>query len=293
MIHDPPAALVLGARVLSFEVGHFGGSAVTVGGMLVLVLGIIGSFLVAALSARGVRRVLERRGVAPGTSYAISRLVRYAVAAIACMVALNSAGVNLGAVLAASTIGLVGIGLGVQRIAQDFLAGFILLVERPVAKGDFVRVGESVGTVENVGARTTRILTRDRVALIVPNSDLTTSVVLNYSQPSDEFRFAVRFGVAYGTSPALVKKVALEVAASCDGILDDPAPEVFFDDFGDSALMFTLTGWVAHAKQDRRTASAFRFALEPALAAAGIEIPFPQLDVHVRSAPQGQAKREA
>ena len=272
-----------GTALIDRELGHFGGARITVGGVLALTVGLVGALVLAHLAARATGRLLDRRGISRGSRDAIVRLVRYGIATVACLVALSSAGIDVGAVLAASTVALVGIGLGFQRLAQDFLAGFVLLLDSSVSKGDFVRVGDNVGTVEHVGARSTRILTRDRVSLIVPNSELTNSVVVNFSQPTEEFRMAVHFGVAYGTSPELVRRVATDVARSISHILHAPPPEVFFDNFGDSALIFSLTAWISDPRQDRRTASDVRFALSKAFEAAGIAVPFPQLDVHVHA----------
>lgn len=272
-------------RVLGFELGRVGGATVTVGGLAALALGLVLAAVVARLAGAASARVLERRGVGRGTRDAVVRIVRYSVATIAILVALSSAGIDIGAILAASTVALVGIGLGFQRLAQDFLAGFVLLLDRSVSKGDFVRVGESVGTVEEVGARTTRIVTRDKVTLIVPNSELTSSIVVNFSQPTEAFRTLIRFGVAYGTPPERVRAVAEGVARASGHVLASPPAEVFFDDFGDSALIFSLSIFVADPREDRRIASRLRFELAKAFASAGISVPFPQLDVHVRRDP--------
>ncbi|NOU29093.1 MAG: mechanosensitive ion channel [Polyangiaceae bacterium] len=272
-------------NVLAKEVGRIGGATITVGGIVALAVGVVVAAVVTELVARGIRRLLVRRGVVAGASFAVVRLVRYVVGFIAVVVAVNSAGVDLGAVLAASTVFLVGVGLGLQRIAQDFLAGVVLLVERPILEGDFIRVGEQRGTVERIGARTSTIVTRDRVTLVIPNSELTNAVVMNFSRPAECFRIWVGFGVAYGTDQAHLRAVCARVATADPSALQEPPPTLFFQDFGDSALKYGLAVFVSQPQEELIIASRLRFALVDAFADAGIQFPFPQLDVHIKGEP--------
>lgn len=266
---------------LNKQLGHFGHVVITPMSLVGFVVMLLVAFVVTKVVTSGTARVMKKRGVAPGVRLAVSRLVRYVVGFIMLMVALGSAGIDLGAVLAASTVVMVGIGLGLQRTAQDFLAGLVLLFERPVQKGDFIRVRDMSGTVEFIGARTTRVVTRDKVTLIVPNSDLTSSVVTNLSHPPEALRVWIRVGVAYGSDPEHVKQVMLSAAATCSYVLSEPASNVYFEDFGDSSLRFALMVFIADPRDDLRAGSEVRFALAKALAAAGITVPYPQLDVHV------------
>lgn len=271
-------------ELLSKEIAHWGGVRITFGGILAGLLGIILALGLAEVAARTASRILRRRGIGEGASFAVGRLVRYVVGIVAVLVTVNSVGIDLGAVLAASTVLLVGIGFGLQRIAQDFLAGVVLLLERPILKGDFVRVKDMSGTVETIGARTSRIVTRDRVTLVVPNSELTNAVVLNFSRPAEVFRLWVRFAVAYGTDMATLRRTCDLVAREDSSVLADPKAELFFEDFGDSALKFALTVCIQDPREDLRTASRIRFALAEQLRVAGIDVPFPQLDVRLRRA---------
>ncbi len=270
--------------LLGKEIGHFGNAPITVGGLLMVAVGLLLALVAAEGAARAVRRVLRRRGFVDGSSFAVARLVRYAVGTVAVLVSVNSAGVDLGAVLAASTVFLVGIGLGLQRIAQDFVAGIVLLLERPVLKGDFIRVGELRGVVDYIGARTTRIVTRDRVSLIVPNSELTNAVVLNFTRPADLYRLWVTFGVAYGTDVDRLRAVCQEVALLEPAVVKDPPPQLLLQEFGDSALKYGLAVFVSDPQEELQVASRLRFALMAEFAKADILFPFPQLDVHVRQA---------
>jgi potassium efflux system protein len=259
------------------------GGPITLASLLVGLLIIVGSYILASLAGKAVAGVLERREVGHRARFALAKITRYSIVLVGSLMAVTSIGIRLDALLAASTVILVGIGFGLQNIAQNFVSGLILLIERPVARGDFVQIGEIFGSVVDVGMRATRVVTRDEVAIIVPNSELITAQVINHSVPTTNLRIAVRVGVAYGTDTGRVKEVLLAVAQADADLLKDPSPEVRFDDFGDSSLDFSLLVWIRNPREDLRTASRLRFAIDTAFRAAGIEIPFPQRDVHVRS----------
>jgi potassium efflux system protein len=187
-----------------------------------------------------------------------------------------SALAGLGAVLA------VGIGFGLQNIAQNFVSGLILLLERPVKKGDFVEVGDVRGTVRDIRARATVVTTLDNVDIIVPNGRFITEPVTNETYDDRRVRVRIPVGVAYGTDPQRVRTTLLGVAAGNPAVLAAPEPQVQFTDFGESSLDFVLLVWIPDPRQEQQTASDLRFAIERALGEAGIEIPFPQRDLHLR-----------
>jgi potassium efflux system protein len=247
---------------------------------------LVASYSVAGLTGRTVNRLLARRDVAEGARFALSKIVRYLVVILGTLVAVMSLGVRLDALLAASTVVLVGIGFGLQNIAQNFVSGLILLIERPVSRGDFVQIGQTRGSVTDVGLRATHVVTRDEVTIIVPNSELIAAQVINHSVPTSNLRIAVRVGVAYGTSTERVKEVLLAVAKADPGLLADPPPEVRLEDFGESSLAFSLLAWIGDPREDLRTASGLRFAIDAAFRAAGIQIPFPRRDVRIVSPDQ-------
>ncbi len=260
-----------------------GGGAVTAGSLLVGAAIVLITLVVANLFALSTRRVLRARGTARGVEFAVAKIIRYVVIALGLIAGVNTMGFRLDALLAASAVVLVGIGFGLQNIAQNFISGLILLIEQPVRHGDFVKVGGTLGTVDDIGLRATHIITRDEVTIIVPNSALVSAEVVNHSRPTTSLRIRVPVGVAYGTETDLVTKTLLEVARANPGVLDDPSPEVRLEDFGESALGFALLCWIAHARDDLRVASALRFAIEKAFRRDRIEIPFPQRDVHIRT----------
>ena len=262
------------------------GSTITIGSLLLAAAILAGTLLLGNLMAFSARRVLRARGATPGAQFALAKIVRYAVVALGVVQSINALGFQLGALLAASAVLAVGIGFGLQNIAQNFISGIILLIEQPVRHGDFVRVGGTLGTVDDIGLRATHIITRDQVTIIVPNSALITAEVINHSRPTTSLRIRIGVGIAYGADLERVQQVLLQVALDCEAVMKTPPPEVRLEDFADSALSFALYCWIAVAKEDLRIGSELRFAIDRAFRAAGIEIPFPQRDVHVRSRPE-------
>lgn len=274
---------------LTYPLVHLSGGVLTAGSLLTACLVVLAGRLFALLAARGTERLLAARGLSPGAQFAMGKIVRYSLTLLAVFVAVTSIGIRLDAVLAASTVILVGVGFGLQNIAQNFVSGLILLVERPVAKGDFVRIGDAYGSVVDIGMRATRVVTRDEVTIIVPNSQLITEQVVNHSVPSPNLRIAIAVGASYDCDPDQVRSVLLEAARRVPQVLTTPPPEVRFEAFGDSSLDFSLLVWISDPREDRRTSSMVRFAIAAAFREAGIEIPFPQREVHLRPLPPPQA----
>lgn len=270
-------------QILFYPLVHLASGPLTIASILTGVAVLIAARVLAHFAAREVGRLLERRDLSEGARFATVKIVRYSLTLIGVFVALGSIGVRLDAILAASAVLLVGIGFGLQNIAQNFISGLILLFERPVSRGDFVKLGDAIGTVADIGMRATRVVTRDEVTIIVPNSELITAQVINHSVPTRNLRIKVKVGVAYGSDTAQVRDTLLAVARADDGLLSTPAPEVRFEDFGDSSLDFDLLVWIADPREDQRVASRLRFAIDAAFRKAAIEIPFPQRDLHVRS----------
>ena len=259
------------------------GAPITPGSLLVGAAVIFVAVGIANLLAYSVRRVLRVRGTAQGVQFAVAKIVRYSVTAIGVIGAVNAMGFRLDALLAASAVVAVGIGFGLQNIAQNFISGLILLLEQPVRHGDFVRVGGTLGTVEDIGLRATHIITRDEVTIIVPNSALITGEVVNHSRPTTSLRIRVTVGVAYGSDVEKAKQVLYGVARDTPGVLTTPAPEVRLEEFADSAMLFALFCWIEHARDDLRISSSVRFAIEKGFREGGIVIPFPQREVRMKS----------
>jgi small-conductance mechanosensitive channel len=260
-----------------------GGAAVTVGSLLFGAAVVLVALVLANLFGFWTQRLLRARGAEQGAQFAIAKIVRYAVITIGLIAGFDTMGVRFDALIAASAVVAVGIGFGLQNIAQNFISGLILLIERPVRHGDFVRVGETLGTVEDIGLRATHIVSRDQVTIIVPNSALVGAEVINHSRPTTNLRIRIAVGVGYGTDTDHVKSVLLDVAKNDARVLNEPPPEVRLEDFGESALNFALLCWIEHAREDLRIASSLRFAIESAFRREGIEIPCPRRDLRLRT----------
>jgi potassium efflux system protein len=272
-------------EILDFRLVTIAGSIVTPGSIIVAGAVVFCTLTLATILGRSARKILKVRGVSVGVQFAAAKIVRYTVNFLGLVIAFNAMGLRLDALLAASAVVAVGIGLGLQNVAQNFISGLILLVEQPVRQGDFIRVGDALGVVSDIGLRATMIVTRDQVTIIVPNGQLITGAVINHSRPTLNLRIAVKVGVAYGTDLNLVRDTLMKVAADTTDVLDVPAPDVRLEDFADSSLNFELLVWIADPRTDLRVASALRFGIDAAFGAANIEIPFPQRDLRVRALP--------
>lgn len=261
------------------------GTPVTVLSLLAAVGIVVAARIVAGVLAQSVSRMFRLRGADDGVEFAVAKIIRYTVTIVGLFVALSTIGVNMSAVVAAGAVLLVGIGFGLQKMAENFISGLILLVERPVRKGDFVEVGGVLGTVEDIGLRATKVVSRDAVTVIVPNAELVSGTVVNHSVPTPTLRIWCRVGVAYGSDLKAVRDALLEVAAADPGVLATPPPEVQLEAFGESSLDVALIAWIEHARDDLRIMSRLRFAIDDAFRARGITIPFPQRDLHVKALP--------
>jgi small-conductance mechanosensitive channel len=233
---------------------------------------------------RVLTRVLSRTQLAASAQSAITTLLGYLIISIGLLVILQTVGINLTTLnVLAGAIG-IGVGFGLQNIANNFISGLIILAERPIKVGDRVEVGNVTGRVEHIRARSTTVLTNDNIAIIVPNSSFISENVVNWSYSDESVRFHIPVGVAYGSDTRKVESLLLDVARKNINVLDSPKPAVRFEGFGDSSLDFELLVWTS-AYTHRRGAlkSELNFAIEEAFRTNGVEIPFPQRDVHFRT----------
>jgi small-conductance mechanosensitive channel len=236
-----------------------------------------------ALFAVVGHRFLPRFGVDRALAEAVATVVRYLVVTVGFLWALEILGFDLTTLkIAFGALG-VGIGFGLQNIVNNFTSGLILLFERSVKRGDVLTVEGTDGKVEQVGLRASIIRTREGDDLIMPNSLLVENVVTNYSFRDRHKRVDVAVGVSYRSDPRQVEQILLRVAKACDAVLNDPEPSVMFTDFGESSIDFQLRVWIEEAWDHPLVRSHLLFDVWYALAEAGVEIPFPQRDLHVRS----------
>jgi small-conductance mechanosensitive channel len=246
----------------------------------------VGAF---ALAARLVRDFLNYQvypalAVDTGVAKAIDVFISYAIVIVGILFALEFIGVGVGVLTVfAGAVG-IGLGFGLQPIANNLTSGLTLVFGRGLRRGDWVAHGGTVGMVEEIGMRATHIRTGDAVDYLVPNSEFVSGTIVNWTRSSPFVREHVPVTVAYGSDPDYVRAVLLRVAAASPGVEADPPPEVWFIGFGDNSLDFELLVWVnvkATAKAPLR--SDLYFAVFRAFKDAGIDIPFPQRDLHLRS----------
>jgi len=270
---------------LDFELFHLGETSVTPLSLIVFTITILLTLLAARLARAAVGRVFRRQGqVDEGTSYAVGRILQYAIIIAGALLGLENVGVSITAFAALGAILSVGIGFGLQNIAQNFISGLILLIERPVQTGDVLQLQDGLfGQVTEIEMRATRIVTPDGISVLVPNSKLISEDVRNLHAPKRTNRLRVGVGVAYGSDTAKVREVLLEVGKAHDRTVADPEPRVFFQSFGDSSLDFELAVWLRDAEMRMQVASDLRFAIDAAFREHGITIPFPQRDLHLVS----------
>ena len=229
-------------------------------------------------------RFLKDTGLNRSLQYAIAQIVSNAVLIIGILVVLENTGIHLAALTVFAGAAGVGIGFGLQNIASNFISGLVILAERPISIGDRIEVSGIAGQVQQIRARSTVILTNDNISMIVPNSKFIDSPVTNWTYGDPRVRFRIPVGVAYGSDLEKARNALLAAARENANTLENPAPNVFLDKFGDSSIHLELVVWSQEMSfRPRRYRSDLNFAIERHLRQAGIEIPNPQRDINIRS----------
>lgn len=206
---------------------------------------------------------------------------KWLVYVIIFLVTLDSVGVNVTAIFAASAALLIGIGLALQTFFQDIISGVFILIDQSVQVGDIIELDGKVGRIEEIKLRTTRAVTIDNKVLIIPNHLYLTNILYNWTQNGSVTRENVEVGVAYGSDIRLVEKILINVANDHESILHDPKPLVLFTNFGDSSLNFKLVFTLNDSFISAIPKSDLRYAIDKAFKENNISIPFPQRDVHI------------
>src|SRR3954467_9992829 len=229
-------------------------------------------------------RLLAQSGLDRSLQYAIAQVASNFVLVVGIFFVLENAGIHVAALAVfAGAVG-VGIGFGLQNIASNFISGLVILAERPITIGDRVEVAGIAGQVQQIRARSTVVLTNDNIAMIVPNTKFIDSPVTNWTYGDPRVRFRIPVGVAYGSDVNKVQEALIAAGREHEAALSDPAPTVFLEKFGGSSIDFELVVWSTEmSSRPRRFRSDLNFLIEKHLRAAGIEIPNPQRDLHIRS----------
>jgi len=282
-VTDAALALMLKYLIEGFPIGdvRIVPSQVLLG--VVLFLAVLA--LVRAITRGVARKVEQQRNMDIGAREALVKSLGYAGFAIAVVMGLSTAGVDFSSFAIVAGALSVGIGFGLQNVVNNFVSGLILLFERPIRTGDWIVVGQYEGIVKRISVRSTELQTFDRGDVILPNGDLISNPVKNFTLRDRIGRVQVSLGVAYGSDTETVRRVLLDCALSHPKVIRGgvaPAPWVWFIGFGESSLDFQLTAFVSEVGERMTIASDLNFAVERCLREAGIEVPFPQRDVTVR-----------
>lgn len=271
-------------KLINFELLKTENIEITVSSVIVVIL----VFLVTIIGLRIIRgfftRYIKKQEAERRSYWSVYLILRYVVWVVVIVVMLETSGIKVSVLLASITALLVGIGFGIQQLFNDIASGIVLIFERNLQINDIIELDDgTVGKVLHIGLRTSRLKTRDDVILVVPNSKFVNDTIINWSQMDYNTRFSVKVGVAYGSDTKLVTRLLLECTNNIKNISTHPKPFVRFNDFGDSSLDFQVYFWVRESFLVEHTKSEIRYAIDDTFRKHGIQIPFPQRDVHIKT----------
>lgn len=268
---------------LQFKLLHFGDINIMVYHVLSLIGVMVISKLVLLLVQRFFKRQIKLNKFDEGRAWAVYQIVKYVVIVAAIAAGLELIGVKLTLLLAGSAALLVGFGLGVQQQFNDLVSGLVLLFEGTVSIGDIVELEGLVGRITEINIRTSEVVTRDGIIIIVPNSKLVSDKVINWSHNRQSTRFKVNVGIAYGSDVRKATKLLEAAAAKHPEVAKKPKPFARFIDFGNSSLDLEIRFWCKNMWEIESIKSDIRYDIYDAFHNHNIEIPFPQTDIHIKS----------
>ncbi len=261
-------------NVFDYQLFHIGNTPVTAASLIVTAAILGASYLLGRLlSGLIANRLLRRTHLSTGIRYALGRFTGYIVFFLGAVVALQTLGVNATTLAAFGAALGVGIGFGLQDLVKNFVAGLVILIERPFQVGDRIELDNNAAEVVEIRARATVLRTNDDVHLIVPNAKLTSETVVNRSYKSMLYRCRVPVGVSTSSDPRAVERALLEAAAACEAVLENPTPDVRFRAFGESGLEFQLLCWTDKMlHRPGKLISDLNFEIHEALERNGVEL---------------------
>lgn len=266
---------------VNFPLFSLGGTDITPLTVLLVGVMIVATWWISHFFQRALDRTLFTKGVSdPGTAAVTKRLLHYAVMALGLGLAIQQVGINLSALFAAGAIFAVGIGFAMQNIAQNFVSGIILMVERAITPGDIVEVEGRVVRILKMGIRTTIARTRDDEEIIIPNASLVQTAVKNFTLDDPTYRIRASVGVHYNSDMNSVRNALEKAARGMEGRLEGRDPVILLLDFGDSSVDWEVSVWCDDPWLAPRMASSLRERIWWGFKESGVEISYPQMDVH-------------
>lgn len=269
-------------QILDFEILAFGNYSLRISQLLFLAIIILVTKIMLWVIKKALFRKYKFTHIDSGSTYALFQIIKYVIWVMAIVLILESLGIKVTLLLAGSAALLVGIGLGLQQTFNDVVSGIILLSERSIKVGDVLEIDSDVVRIESIGLRTSKAINRDDISIIIPNSLITTSKVINWSHQSKQARFKIDVGVAYGSNVDLVIQVLEESAFEHPDIFDRNLIEARLMNFGNSSLDFQLLFFSANIFRIGKVKSDIRRIINKKFIENNIKIPFPQLDLHVK-----------
>ena len=260
---------------------------ITVYSVLIVFIVLAATFVGLRIIRGFFKRFIKKHETERRSYWSVYLILRYVIWVVVIVLLLETSGVKVSVLLASITALLVGVGFGIQQLFSDIASGIVLIVERNLQINDIIELeDDTVGKVIHIGLRTSKLKTRDDVILVVPNSKFVNDTIINWSQMDYNTRFSVEVGVAYGSDTKLVSNILFNCAIQNKNISAMPQPFVRFNDFGDSSLDFQVFFWVKEPFLVENTKSELRYAIDDGFRKNGVQIPFPQRDVHIKSNPR-------
>lgn len=271
------------AEFLEYKIFEVGDYSLTVYKLVILALIYLATKVLGWFIKKAIVRHRESNKLDQGSEYAILAIIRYVIGIVAIVFALEIIGVQVTILVAGSAALLVGVGLGLQQTFNDVISGIILLLEGNTKVGDILQIDDMVVKLQHIGLRTSKVLNRDDIIVIIPNSIIVTNKVINWSHQINHTRFRVAVGVAYGSDVDLVMQILEDCARENKCCSKVKPPQARFLNFGDSSLDFEVVFWSTEMFRIEKALSDIRRAIDQKFRENGVSIPFPQRDLHLRS----------
>lgn len=273
-------------QIFNYQLYKSGNIEITVYSIVIVLFIILVTYISLRIIRRFFNRFIMNQESERGSVWSLYLILRYVIWVVVIVLILETSGIKVSVLLASITALLVGVGFGIQQLFSDLASGIVLLIERNLQINDVIQLEDgTVGKVIHISLRTSKLKTREDIILVVPNSKFVNDKIINWSQMDYNTRFSVGVGVAYGSVTKLVTQALLDCAFRNKNISTEPKPFVRFNNFGDSALEFQVYFWVKETFWVENIKSELRYAIDDEFRKQGIQIPFPQRDVHIKSNP--------